>query len=471
MYADNDYGDSDISWMTDDPTPQTPAPKVQQVQDTPPVCNKKVEDTTPSWMYVDDLPTTTATQVPNNVFSSSHKLDDGEDEGEDEKPQNSGGGWSDVANSRYQGGDNPDWMNRSNNNRSINNNNRSIDHEFGDGTYRGEQEVTFDGAESLEDSGGRTDPLLGNGRGSKKGKKRRRSEEKTDGSGKDPKCGECCKSNWSFCTVILLLLCALASLGLFILSLMQEFGTTPNVAGKISPHHNETNVVPVSLRSFSSTRTSSAGTACPENKCIPAGSNQYDDCAFQYQYVTSNGKKVCGSKSCRLSDGSAPLGWSFPLAFTCEDEFPSNGMFTCGWDYMIMLWRVLSSCGGFLAAIVYLLLIKRCKSCVGCALWLINVLTIGHAAVSFICMVQDSIAVGKAQSFCESGLKVMNGVGKETVNVCSLRFKTNTKGNKIEPTCVMFQYVLVCLWDAGLGLLWSFATYAMCKSRSVRYQR
>ena len=126
-----------------------------------------------------------------------------------------------------------------------------------------------------------------------------------------------------------------------------------------------------------------------------------------------------------------------------------------------MLVRALSSCGGFVAALLYLCALSRCQTCVGCTLWLINVMAFLHAGVALYCMVTDSAAVAQVQSFCTAGIQISDG-GKAKVGVCKGR------GGSEKPTCVLFQYVLVCLWDAGLGLLWLFAGYAMCKSRSVR---
>tara|TARA_B100000780_G_scaffold45728_1_gene28442 strand:- start:161 stop:442 length:282 start_codon:yes stop_codon:yes gene_type:complete len=88
----------------------------------------------------------------------------------------------------------------------------------------------------------------------------------------------------------------------------------------------------------------------------------------------------------------------------------------------------------------------------------------GHGVLSLICMIQDSIAVAAAQSFCTAGLKIPNG-GASPVNVCDLRAPSAKGGS---PSCIMFQYIFVCLVDAGLGLLWFFAGYSMCKSRAAR---
>ena len=442
MYGDNDYG-GDASWMTD--TPSTPVAAASP----PPTKLKEAQPTNqPSWMTEDP-------GASSGVFGKG-----GFDEEDDEMPEPTPpSSWGDVANTRYQGSDNPDWMTTGasrNNNRNNPPDNINISHEFGDGHYRGEPDIQFEG-----DDSSRTTALLDSS--NNKANKKPRRDRRGDGGRQDfndtPLCGECCQSNWSLCTVVVLLLCGTASLGLFVLSLLQEFNMHPNVVGSSTGHNNKTLRVAAGAAGVAG---AAGAPACPEHTCIAPFSKEYDHCAYQYQYVASNGQKVCGAPTCRLSNGNAPPGWSFPLAFTCP-RFPSDGaLFSCGWPYVAMLWRVLSSCGGAVAVVIYLFIIKRCQTCVGLSLWLINVLAFGHAVVSFICMVQDSMAVGQAQAFCDAGLKVALGKGGKKESVCP--------GGE-QPSCVMFEYTLVCFWDAGLGLLWLAGAGAMCKGREKRSNR
>ena len=490
MYGDTTYGNGDTSWMTEDPP--TPAASTPKKAPSPAVSNE------PSWMRGDPAPDQNSGAFGANTFDDETNEVDGDDGG--------GGGWSDVSSSRYQGNDSPDWMkpasrrtttnSSSSTTTTTNNNNNNNNNEFGAGDYR-KEEVRFDGADDYHShkqqqsstsnnsnqSNQLGDALLPGGSSSRRTKKRNVAANKNNDDREA--CGECCQSNWSVCAVVLLLLCGALSMGLFVMSLVQEFGVHPNVVG--APVHGKNNTS-LSLAAAAAAATAGVSTSlnsCSEKdgKCMGeggGGTGAYKECAFQYQYIDTSGKRLCGSESCRTLSGSAPPGWYFPLAFKCPD-FPMGTSFECGaWPWLAMLWRVLSTCGGFIAACMYLYIIRRCKSCVSCSLWLTNVLMFGHAVVAFICMVQDSIAVSSAQKFCNDGLLVPGGSGggggSETLSitlsaapkmesVCAMKASTSKGG---EPTCMMSQYVFVCLCDAGLGVLWLISGYAMCKLRSAR---
>ena len=459
MYGDD--GDNDTSWMNESATPPAQKPKPKQQ-------NSWANDPKPQ------------INGQNDTFGTSNTFqeEDNNPEFTEENNNTNGGGWSDVASSRYQGSNEPDWM-QSSSKRNANANKKaakstnSVPHEFGSNNFRQEEvrfagddgkgkqkQARFDGDDDAINNGGNLETSLlsnkkkkaSNKRGAIQG--RRRGEDEDGGD----VCGQCCQSSWSVCTVLILILCGIGSLLLFIISLMQEFNMQPNIIGGFIPGKNHS--VSTFLRSDSS--FDATVDPCLTSTCLKSDS-QYKKCAFQYQYISSNGVKKCGSSNCRASNGFAPNGWSFPVAFSCPD-FPNGQSFSCGWEYMTMLWRVLSTCGGCVAVMLYLWVIKRCRSCVGCSLWLINILMFGHGVLSLICMIQDSIAVAAAQAFCTAGLKIPNG-GASPVNVCDLRAPSAKGGS---PSCIMFQYIFVCLVDAGLGLLWFFAGYSMCKSRAAR---
>ena len=188
---------------------------------------------------------------------------------------------------------------------------------------------------------------------------------------------------------------------------------------------------------------------CPTKTCLsPKALGESKTCAYQFQYVdTSTKKRVCGAPTCRTSSGAVPSPWTYPLSFSCPG---AASAFFCSWDHRLTTWRAMNSGAGALMSLLYVYVLRSCQRCVGCAVAGIGLMCFGHALFSFACMVQDSDAVRRASALC----------AEKTIK-CPVTGGEEEEG----PDCLMSEFVVVCVLDALVGVVWCVAGYTLCRRR------
>ena len=434
MY-DNEYGSGDTSWMLDNNNDAVETPeassKVPRASDSAPRATKSLTGLSSS----QDNPFGNDVDPFSGPESEQGTLDS------EEAGAQATSSWGDAAGSFSYGANdhNPDWMNKSRRQQPKKVQRPTL--EFGSDDFI-ESDIQFDGEPNSAHA--KPDDLSSALLSRHDGAHASSHPDSTPRKSFKDYAGNCTSSQTLL--QVLLFFTFTLSLGTLVISLVHAFSSVTNLAKR-------NGAAPKHFRNSSLISTASGPESpCPNTCLTPEALRQSKTCGYQFQYVDPQTKKrVCGSLDCwSAGTGGVPSPFKYPLSFSCPDV-SSGSAFFCPWDHHLTTWRTASSAGGSLAALFYLYLLRSCSSCVGCTLWLVNLFCFAHAILSFVCMVQDSDAVRQASTFCGDGA-----------------VKCYTGRKEQEPQCKMVQFIVVCLLDAGLGIMWCISGYVMCKSRSAR---
>ncbi len=362
--------------------------------------------------------------------------------------------WSNAASSsRYNDNNNdPDWMRVGGGQSRQQPESQSATPEFGTAGYR-KPDIQFDGEDvrtRATNEGGSVNNLNQSLLDPRGGRRRQHNHEQQQGGRR-----RCCGGEGGCCggskgTTQILLLVTLLSASLFVISLMHAFRGDTNMARGAQLSFSTSFRANASVPFAAAAATAASGAPCPTTCLTPAALQKSKTCAYQFQYTDPGTKKrVCGAPTCWTSGNGIPSPWKYPLSFSCAGA-SSGAAFFCPWDHHLTTWRAMSSGGGSAASLAYIYALRSCRTCVGCTVGLISLLCLGHALLSFICMVQDSDAVRQAATFCAGA---------------TIKCEDGGEGRQ-RPTCLMLPFTVVCLLDAALGLGWCAVGYAVCKSRA-----